>query len=208
MHASRLRGLYVITDNNLTEQHQLAQAVLSAIKGGARLLQYRDKSGDDEARATTATMLAALCRQHDVTFIINDDVQLAMCSKAHGVHLGQDDTGVIAARRQLGGEAIIGVSCHGDLELARDAENQGADYVAFGRFFPSHTKPDAPAADTQVLTDAARELSIPCVAIGGITPDNGGSLIHAGADMLAVIHGIFGTQDIEAAARRYAELFD
>jgi thiamine-phosphate pyrophosphorylase len=208
MHTSRLRGLYVITDNNLIPEQQLEQAVLSAIHGGARLLQYRDKTDDDKAREARANTLAALCRQHDVTFIINDDVQLAMRCKAHGVHLGQDDDSVIAARRQLGGEAIIGVSCHGDLELALDAENQGADYVAFGRFFPSRTKPEAPAADIQVLEDAARQLSIPCVAIGGISPDNGGTLIQAGADMLAVIHGIFGAPDIKAAAQQYAGLFD
>lgn len=202
-----LTGLYAITDSQLTPGDTLLPAVEAALRGGARVIQYRDKSGDSVRRQHEADALNTLCRAHGALLIVNDDVALAAAVGASGVHLGRDDPQLAAARRRLGSGAIIGVSCYNQLTRAQAAAEQGADYVAFGRFFPSLTKPDAVAATPELLREARRALRLPLVAIGGITPENGGQLIAAGADMLAVIHGVFGQPDIEAAARRFAALF-
>ena len=201
------RGLYAITDTALLADSVLVERVWQAIRGGATVIQYRDKQLPDESRRHQADALAALCSSHGVPLIINDDVALAAAVGAAGVHLGENDADLQAARRQLGTDAIIGVSCYNRLELALQAAASGADYVAFGRFFPSSTKPGAVQALPALLTEARQVLDIPVVAIGGITPENGRALVSAGAGLLAVIHGIFGQQDIEAAARRYSALF-
>ena len=203
---TRLRGLYAITDPVLTGAALLPK-VEQAIAGGIRLLQYRNKTAPPAQQREEAAALARLCREHGVLFLVNDDPLLAREAGADGVHLGQSDSGIAPARQQLGVRAIIGRTCHASLDAAREAEAAGADYVAFGRFFPSRTKPDAPPADIGILREARQRLSLPIVAIGGITPGNGQALIEAGADMLAVIHGIFGARDIRAAARRHADLF-
>jgi len=203
-----LTGLYAITDTTLTPGDTLIPAVAAALRGGARVIQYRDKSQDAARRTEEAAALNSLCKDHGALLIINDDVQLAADIGAAGVHLGRDDAALPAARKRLGNGAIIGVSCYNQLTRAQAAAEQGADYVAFGRFFPSQTKPDALAATPELLRAARHALALPLVAIGGITPDNGGLLLDAGADMLAVIHGVFGQPDIEAAARRFAVLFD
>ncbi len=207
MNSARLRGLYAITDaipRTGTEQLALCEAVL---EGGARLLQYRDKTSDAREREARAAGLATLCQQYGATLIINDDVELTLRVGADGVHLGRDDTDILAARRRLGSGYLIGISCYNELERAQDAVDAGADYVAFGSFFPSPTKPHAVKAQPEILTQARSRFSIPLVAIGGITPENGASLIQAGADMLAVISGLFAERDPRAAARRYARLF-
>ena len=201
------RGLYAITDTALLADSVLVERVGQAIRGGATVIQYRDKQLPDESRRHQADALAALCSSHGVPLIINDDVALAAAVGAAGVHLGENDADLQAARRLLGTDAIIGVSCYNRLELALQAAASGADYVAFGRFFPSSTKPGAVQALPALLTEARQVLDIPVVAIGGITPENGRALVSAGAGLLAVIHGIFGQQDIEAAARRYSALF-
>ena len=203
-----MKGLYAITDSKLTPGERLLPAVAAALRGGARVVQYRDKSYDAPYRLEQAAALVALCRSQDALFIINDDVELAARVGAAGVHLGRADADLHAARKRLGAAAIIGISCYNELTRAQAAAEQGADYVAFGRFFSSQTKPDAIAATPDLLTAARRTLDLPLVAIGGITPDNGARLIAAGADMLAVVHGVFGQTDSEAAARRYAALFD
>jgi thiamine-phosphate pyrophosphorylase len=202
-----LRGLYAITDATLTPGDALIPAVAAALRGGARVIQYRDKRADAARRDEEAAALAALCAAHGALLIVNDDVELAAAAGAAGVHLGRDDPQLHAARRRLGAAAIIGVSCYNELARAQAAAAEGADYVAFGRFFPSRTKPGAVAATPELLTAARRALDLPLVAIGGITPDNGAQLLAAGADMLAVIHAVFGQPDIEAAARRFADLF-
>lgn len=201
-----LHGLYAITDSRLSQRGQLLLAAEQAILGGVRTLQYRDKSGDPQRRRQEAEALLTLCRQHCVTFIINDDVALAVAIGADGVHLGRDDGNIQEARQQLG-EGIIGLSCYNEWPLAEAAAMAGADYIAFGAFFPSATKPDAPRATPELLLRSRRELKLPVVAIGGITPERGRDLIDAGADMLAVVQGIFAQPDIQAAARRYAALF-
>lgn len=203
----KLHGLYAITDTQLCPGDQFALSVAAALRGGARVIQYRDKGSDSNSRLSQAQSLVAICHSHNALLIVNDDVELAAACHADGVHLGQDDVDLARARERLGTEAIIGVSCYNNLERARNAAQAGADYLAFGRFFPSQTKPESSAAALETLHSARRELALPLVAIGGITPDNGGLLIDAGADMLAVIHGVFGQPDVEAAARRFAALF-
>ena len=185
----------------------IAQSVEQAIRGGARVIQYRDKQRDRATREATARRLARLCLSYDIPLIINDDVGLAARCHAAGVHLGRFDSTLLEARERLGPEAIIGISCYNSLERAQAAVAGGASYVAFGRFFPSKSKPDAVSADPALLRQARERLEVPLVAIGGITPDNGATLVAAGADLLAAIEGVFGQPDIEAAARKYAELF-
>jgi thiamine-phosphate pyrophosphorylase len=202
---SALRGLYGITDG--APLPRLQASVEAAIRGGARLIQYREKSTDAARRAAEARALLELCRGHGVLCMINDDVELATAIGADGVHLGKDDGRVDAARVQLGPRAVIGVSCYDSLERALQAAHEGADYVAFGSFFTSTSKPAAVRAPLSLLRDARARLSIPLCAIGGITPANGGELLQSGADMLAVIQGLFGATDIQAAAKAYSKLF-
>jgi len=208
----RLSGLYAITPPIRRAPHRttrpLAEQVALAIAGGARLIQYRDKTGDPRERLREGRSLARVCRAAGVPLIVNDDLGLAKEIGADGVHLGQDDADPRAARKRLGPKAIIGVSCYDRLERAIHAEEIGADYAAFGRFFTSTTKPLAVQADPQLLELARERLSIPLVAIGGITPENGRSLIAAGADMLAVVDAVFGQPDIRAAAAAINALFD
>jgi thiamine-phosphate pyrophosphorylase len=204
---TRLRGLYAITDSGLCPTERLQDQVTQALLGGARIVQYRDKSRDPMRRLHEARMLRDLCDAHAALLIINDDVALARQVQAHGVHLGRDDPALEHARKILGPDSVIGISCYNSLEIARNAAQAGADYLAFGRFFPSTTKPEAINADPALLTAARAELNRPLVAIGGITPENGAPLIEAGADMLAVVHAIFGQPDIQAASRSLAALF-
>ncbi len=202
----KLSGLYVITDDKLSGPCLLEHVQL-AIKGGARLVQYRNKTNQAAIKEMTARSLLELCRDHRVPLLINDDVELAVSIGADGVHLGQTDTKLSDARRRLGAGAIIGMTCHASLDLAVQAEKQGASYVAFGRFFASQTKPDASPANVNLLIQAKRQLSIPLCAIGGINIDNAPELIEAGADLLAVIHGVFGQKEIQHAAQAYAKLW-
>lgn len=203
-----LAGLYAITDAAQTDASQLIADVEQTLRGGARIIQYRDKSAQHTQRKHTAEQLRRLTREYEALLIINDDVQLAKSVKADGVHLGRDDQGINTAREQLGAEAIIGMSCYNDFARAQHAADSGADYIAFGRFFPSRTKPDAVPADIELLQRAKRELDIPIAAIGGITADNAQILINAGADMLAVITDIFSQPDIKGAAQRYQPFFE
>jgi thiamine-phosphate pyrophosphorylase len=208
---ARLSGLYVITPAlepaDEAHQHRLLDDVELALLGGARIVQYRDKSHDSNRRLAQAQQLLNLCHQHDAIFIVNDDVELAAAIHADGVHLGGEDAPIPQARENLGSKAIIGASCYNRLELAIQAQEQGADYVAFGRFFPSRTKPRAVQADVDLLRRAKAQLRIPVVAIGGITAQNGAQLIAAGTDMLAVVDAVFAQADIAAAARQLADCF-
>jgi thiamine-phosphate pyrophosphorylase len=202
-HCLPARGLYAITDG---PRPDLRAAVERALEGGAAIVQYRDKSGDGERRRAEGAALLAVCHRFGVPLIINDDVELAAAIGAEGVHLGEHDGNVDAARTRLGASAIIGVSCYDSLDRARQLAAAGADYLAFGAFFPSPTKPLARRARVGLLRDA-KSLGLPLVAIGGITPDNARPLIEAGADFVAAISGVFAAADPSAAARRYAHLF-
>lgn len=205
--SANFSGLYVITDTHLmTEQNLIAKVRLS-LKGGAKIVQYRDKVNTSSTKLVLANQLKQLCESHQAWLIINDDIQLAKQVKADGVHIGKDDEDIVQARKHLGDNAIIGVSCYNDLERALQMQALGANYVAFGRFFNSKTKPNAPQADLSTLKHAKQNLQIPIVAIGGITPENAQSLIDAGADSLAVIQGVFAAKDIQAQSQKLANLF-
>lgn len=200
-------GLYVLTDPALTPPESIVDKVRQAILGGARMVQLRDKPADHAMRRRHAAALLQLCDEHRVPMIINDDVELARAAGAHGVHLGKDDMSPKQARAMLGARAIVGVSCYNDFHRAEAAYAQGADYIAFGSFFPSAIKPEAPNADTALLQRARRALSIPICAVGGITAENAAPLIQAGATLLAVISGVFAQPDPTTAASRIASLF-
>lgn len=221
---NHLKGLYVITpllsawtaphtgpavvaDPQQRRQAWL-DAVNAAVEGGARILQFRDKSPDAALRYELALSLRDICANFNIPLIINDDVDLARRIEAAGVHIGQDDAGIATARAILGENAIIGVSCYNQPELAVAAQAAGADYVAFGRFFPSRTKPGAVQASLDMLREARPKLHIPVVAIGGITLQNAAGLIQAGADAVAVIDGVLAQPDPGMAAKRIQALFD
>lgn len=206
MNPNLIRGLYALIDTTWVAPAGLVDAAAAAIRGGARLVQYRDKLASASERAERARAVFRACRQGGAVFIINDDVDLADELMAHGVHLGEHDSTIAAARARLGPLAIIGASCYDSVVNAQRAADVGASYLAFGAFFPSATKTNARHAEP-VLLRKARALGLPLVAIGGITPENAPELIAAGADAIAVAGGLFGG-DIEAAARRYAGLFE
>jgi thiamine-phosphate pyrophosphorylase len=207
MKTNKLRGLYAVTDATQHDPEKLLRDVEAALRGGARLVQYRDKSTDAALREHLARAMLALAEHYDALLIINDDVQLAKKIGAHGVHLGREDMPLGDARALLGAHAIIGVSCYHHLDLAQQAAKDGADYIAFGRVFPSRTKPGAALAGLDLIAHAKREFAIPVAAIGGITADNARTVIDAGADMIAVVEGLFGQADVEQTARNFTALF-
>ena len=200
-----LRGLYAITQIKNKTADIIINEVIAAIKGGAVVVQFRDKDSLDAIYL--ADQLVKVCHEYKVPLLINDDIELAIKVGADGVHIGREDGAISEARDRLGADAIIGVSCYNFVEQALNAQEQGATYVAFGRFFPSSSKPLAAPAELDTLRKAKFLLDIPIVAIGGILPENGGPLLTAGADLLAVIGGLFETQP-EQSARAYQALFD
>ncbi|MCE0908220.1 MULTISPECIES: thiamine phosphate synthase [Pseudomonas] len=204
----KLRGLYAITDSQLLAGRFLSH-VEAALEGGVCLLQYRDKSDDAARRLREAEGLMKLCERYGTQLLINDDAELA-ARLGVGVHLGQTDGPLTPARALLGRQAIIGSTCHASLDLAAQAASEGASYVAFGRFFNSVTKPGAPAANVQLLEQARAQVKLPIAVIGGITLDNAPPLVAHGADLLAVIHGLFGAdsaQEVTRRARAFNALF-
>ena len=201
-----IKGLYAITPD-CADTADLLRRVRLALAGGARVLQYRNKSADAVLRLAQASALRQLACEFAVPFIVNDDAHLAAQVAADGVHLGAMDGSLDAARAVLGKHGIIGVSCYNRISLAREAVSKGADYVAFGAFFPSGVKPAAVAADAGLLRQARAELAVPLVAIGGINAQNGAALVQAGADALAVISALFEAVDITATAQDFSKLF-
>jgi thiamine-phosphate pyrophosphorylase len=201
------RGLYAITPE-LDDTTRLVALAAAVLAGGAAMLQYRHKGHDASVRRTQAAALATLCRAAGVPLIINDDPRLARDVGASGVHLGREDASIAEARAAMPG-GIVGVSCYDDFTLAERAAGDGADYIAFGSFFPSATKPDAARAGIALLARAARLRPRPAiVAIGGITPANAGTLVDAGCDLLAVIQSLFGAPDPAAVAGEFRRLYD
>ncbi len=200
------RGVYLITPDEADGERLLAR-VAPLLDHGPTWLQYRNKRADAAQRLAQATALQALCAQAGVPLIVNDDVALAQAVGAAGVHLGEDDGDLAAARAALGADALIGASCYDDLALARAAAAAGASYVAFGAFFATRSKVTTRRADPGLLRDAAA-LGMPRVAIGGVSPDNGSALVAAGADLLAVISGVFDAEDPRAALAAYRACFD
>ncbi len=207
MTGQMLRGLYAVADTQVIDGEKLYSCVEAAIEGGARIVQYRDKSDQPARRTHQALLLAALCHDYGVLFLINDDVELARETGAAGVHVGRHDCPVSEARRLLGSDAIVGVSCYDSLQRARTAAADGANYVAFGRVFSSPTKPDACRVSLETVSAARDELDIPIACIGGITHENAQDVVRAGADMIAVISALFRTKDVSRAARLIADVF-
>lgn len=204
----KLRGLYAITDSQLLAGRFLSH-VEAALEGGVCLLQYRDKGDDAARRLREAEALMQLCERYGTQLIINDDAELA-ARLGVGVHLGQTDGPLTPARALLGRNAIIGSTCHASLDLAAQAASEGASYVAFGRFFNSLTKPGAAAASLELIEQARAQVKLPIAVIGGITLDNAAPLVAHGADLLAVIHGLFGAdsaQEVTRRARAFNALF-
>lgn len=202
------RGLYAITSATIcVTSAALLRAVTAALRGGAVLIQYRDKHANTIDHRSKALRLQALCREAGVPLVINDGpASLVEAEALDGLHLGATDDAVDAVRRRLP-QAVIGATCGQSLPLARQAVASGASYLAFGAFYPSSTKPQAQLASLALLQQARQAFSLPICAIGGITPANAAPLIAAGADYIAAVEGVFGAADIEAAARNYAKLF-
>ncbi len=205
--AKRLSGLYAVTDPVLTPPDRILGCVAKVLDGGARIVQLRDKATADRDLLPVARALRDLCQGRGAVFIVNDRPGLVQDVDADGLHIGRDDIPPDDARRIIGHDKILGVSCYGDLDRAADMERCGADYVAFGSFFPSPTKPAAPVVDPAILFEAKRRLSIPICAIGGITAENAGILVERGADMVAVVSDLWRAPDVEARARSYMRLF-
>lgn len=202
-----LRGLYAITPD-WSDTRRLLTATEAILDAGCRIVQYRNKVASDCHRQEQAVALRGLTRRFDALLIINDDVDLALTSEADGVHLGEDDAELLGARARLGSGRRLGASCYQNLDLARRAARAGADYLAFGSFFPSLSKPSAGRADISLLQAAGTQITLPICAIGGITLDNAASLLAAGADLLAVISALYEAPDPGQAAARFIKLFE
>nr|WP_164504350.1 thiamine phosphate synthase [Nitrosomonas sp. HPC101] len=199
-------GLYAITPD-IEDTDQLCAMVYHVLAGGVSWLQYRNKVADSRLRFVQATKIHLLCRQFQVPLIVNDHLDLAVEIDAEGLHVGGRDISPTVARCHLGQDKIIGVSCYNQLDRAIEAEEAGADYVAFGAFYPSMTKTNAHQAPLDLLTAAKKKLGIPVVAIGGIDLDNAKVMIVRGCDAVAVSQALFGARDIQSAARHFSELF-
>lgn len=194
--------VYAVTDRHwLQAGETLCDVVEKALQGGATFIQLREKNLDSEHFMEEARQLQVLCREYDVPFVINDNVQIALTMNADGVHVGQSDMEAGNVRELLGPEKIIGVSA-GNVEEALRAEKHGADYLGVGAVFPTGSKEDAKPVTMETLKAITDAVSIPVVAIGGITEENTLTLAGSGIDGVAVISAIFGQKDIETAARR------
>ena len=203
-----IQGLYAITDQHLITPKKFAVKVRQALQGGAKVVQYRDKSQQHQLRFEQASLVVKLCHEYGAISIVNDDVDLAIIVNADGVHIGSKDDGLSYARQKLGEKKIIGVSCYADVSLAEQAVADSADYVAFGSIFASPTKPHAPIAGLNILRQAKQNLAVPIVAIGGITLDNLDEVISSGADSVAIISGVFASENINLQAQQFAQVFN
>ena len=204
--SSSIKGLYAITPD-IADTDLLVKKVEAALQGGINILQYRNKQASHVLQTKQARAILPLCRQYNVPLIINDSVKLCLALDADGVHFGADDGGLAEVRTRIGKNKILGASCYNRFDLALVAQNQGADYVAFGACFASNTKPNAPVADLRLFTRARTELTIPCVAIGGINLQNASQAKQAGADAIAVIQAIFMVDDVSLASQQFSQLF-
>ncbi len=203
-----MKGLYVITDCENLSTDRLLAVTEDVLRAGVAVLQYRDKSGDHTKRQYETAELRLLCREYNCLFIINDDVQLAKSANSDGVHLGGGDCDCNKARNELGPGALIGVSCYNRVEAALAAADAGADYIAFGSFYPSPSKQGTVIAKPGIIKQAKRKIELPVVAIGGLTPSNCRILLESGADLLAVISSIYQAEDPYSAVLEFNRLID
>jgi len=200
-----LRGLYVISDDLLTPRESLFQSIEKALIGGAKIVQLRDKITPLSSLQSTIFQLQELCHRYNALFVLNDKVELAITLKTTGLHIGKSDHHRFEDIRQKF-KGILGVSCYGDLQLAKKMEAMGADYVAFGSFFHSPTKPNSNIIDLEILDQAKKQLSIPICAIGGINTQNVGEVMEHQPDMVAVISDIW-SNDIKQQSKIYSNLY-
>ncbi len=201
-----LHGLYLVTPD-WDDTHRLIAVSRQALQGGARILQYRHKTADARLRREQATALQQLCRDYPCLFIINDHVELCAELDADGIHVGGTDLRVDEVRQRVGPGKIVGASCYGDLQLARSAQQHGASYVAFGGFYPSRIKKYPVTTPFDIVTQAKKEIALPCAVIGGMTVDNSKPLITSGADMVAAISSVYLADHPQQAAREFCQLF-
>jgi thiamine-phosphate pyrophosphorylase len=201
-----MRGLYIVTPD-WDDTGKLHDVTEMALRGGAALVQYRHKTADAALRRQQAESLLALCRRYRRPFIVNDYVELCLALDADGVHVGGTDAAVAQVRAALGPDKVVGASCYGDLQLARDAHRAGASYVAFGGFYASRVKKYPVTTPLDIVTRSKAEVALPSVVIGGMTRQNAAPLVAAGADMVAVISSVYLAPDPEQAAREFAALF-
>ncbi len=201
-----IRGLYAVTPD-IADTDLLLAKVEAALQGGIKLLQYRNKTANHKLQTQQARAILPLCRQYNVPFIINDSVKLCLTLDADGVHLGADDGNLAEVRARIGDNKILGASCYNRFDLALQAQQQGASYVAFGACFNSSTKPNAPIAGLDLFTQAREQLNIPNVAIGGIALNNAKQVIQAGTHAVAVINALFMAEDIKLKAQQFSALF-
>lgn len=201
-----MKGLYLVTPN-WDDTAALVGATEQALRAGAALLQYRHKEASAELRREQAAQLLALCRRYQRPFVINDHLDLCLELGADGVHVGGTDRSVAEARKLLGAGKIVGASCYGNMQLARDASASGASYVAFGGFYPSRVKQYPVTTSPDIVTWAKREIALPCVVIGGMTPENAAPLVARDADMVAAISSVYGAPDVDAAVCEFVRLF-
>ncbi len=201
-----LSGLYVIADAECIGKNEIIGKTKEVLIAGVKILQYRDKINSQKDRYNIAEQLRNLTHDHACLLIINDEAELAQSIDADGVHLGKDDDSIEWARNLLGDSKIIGASCYAQLENAYPAISASADYIAFGSFYPSATKPNAPLANTDLIIKAKQQFDIPVCAIGGITPKNASNILNTGADMIAVISAIFNASSPEQAVQEYLSL--
>lgn len=205
-----LHGLYAITNEQIMPDDIFLSKAEAALSAGVAVLQYRNKSADEKKKSVQANKLKQLCTKYKAILIINDDITLAKAVDADGVHIGKDDESIHEVRKQLGSNKIIGVSCYDQLSLAEDAADNGADYIAFGSFFSSSVKPDAPRANIELISEFKTRHDTPVCCIGGITTQNCTPLLTAGADMLAVISDVFAHDEnsvIRNKCKIYSDTF-
>ncbi len=201
-----MKGLYLVTPD-WDDTDRLVNITAQALNAGTALVQYRHKTASETLRKEQASALLALCRRHGVPFIINDHLSLCQQIDADGLHVGGMDSPVAKVRADIGADKIVGASCYGDLQLARDAAAAGASYIAFGGFYPSRVKTYDVTTPRDMVSRAKRELSLPVCVIGGMTPDNSRPLVEEGADLVAAISSVYQSEFPFEAAAAFARLF-
>jgi thiamine-phosphate pyrophosphorylase len=201
-----MKGLYLVTPN-WDDTDELLAATEQALRAGAAMLQYRHKEAGPELRREQAARLLALCRDYQRPLIVNDHLELCVELGADGIHVGGTDASVAQARKALGSDKIVGASCYGDRQLARDACANGASYIAFGGFYPSRVKQYPVTTPADIVSWAKAEIALPCVVIGGMTAQNAAPLVARGADMVAAISSVYGAPEVDAATREFTRLF-
>ena len=201
-----IKGLYAITPDS-ADLNTLIQKTQLAIEGGAFMVQYRSKIQDRDVKMQQCAAILRLCRDYKIPCIVNDDVDMCRILEADGVHLGEKDNNIAEVRRILGEDAIIGSSCYDQLNRAKQAQKEGASYVAFGAMFETSTKPNAPRATLELLREAKSQIQIPIVAIGGITVNNAHDVIKTGIDAIAVITSLYEAKTIKETAETFVKMF-